>query len=102
MESKLQDVAVDVVENEVDALVAVCKEDVAVAERELHGAAVIVAMDVHAVAVTELELHGVIESKLHDTAVAMIESDVDIVLSVHDKAMAMTVAVAEMELDGVP
>uniref|UniRef100_A0A0E0J0L3 Uncharacterized protein n=1 Tax=Oryza nivara TaxID=4536 RepID=A0A0E0J0L3_ORYNI len=92
MESKLQDAIVDVVGSEVDTVVAVRKEDVIVAERELHDVADIVAV--------ELEVHDVIESKLHDAAVAVTESEVDIVLGTHDEAMAMIVAVAEMELDG--
>nr|AAX96332.1 hypothetical protein LOC_Os11g16570 [Oryza sativa Japonica Group]ABA92589.1 hypothetical protein LOC_Os11g16570 [Oryza sativa Japonica Group] len=73
MESKLQDAIVDVVGSEVDTVVAVRKEDVIMAERELHDVADIVA----------------------------VESEVNIVLGTHDEAMAMIVAVAEMELNGV-
>ncbi|EAY84894.1 hypothetical protein OsI_06259 [Oryza sativa Indica Group] len=71
MESKLQDVAVDVAGSEVDAVVTVREEAMAVAEMEFHGAAVDVT-----------------------------ESEVRIVLAVRDEAMAMVVAVPKMEPNG--
>uniref|UniRef100_A0A0D9YNU1 Uncharacterized protein n=1 Tax=Oryza glumipatula TaxID=40148 RepID=A0A0D9YNU1_9ORYZ len=71
LESKLQDVAVDVAGSEVDAVVTVREEAMAVAEMEFHGA-----------------------------AVDMTESEVRIVLAVGDEAMAMVVAVPKMEPNG--